>query len=601
MAGTAGSALEPQGVSLVLLLFPLLSFLLAQNPANLLENPRFHDGLHGWTQSGGETAAVSAGEYGPSARIRVGADEAVGFPGVWQHVEVNPGDVLSASVRARGEEVRDGYGGYMAVNFYRTDGERISWRQSGGMTESGAWQTLYLHGVVPPETTETRLCLLLNGRGTAYFTDADLRVVDHEVEEPPGESVTLTVTDEVACESIIGFGFEDDGWFYNDENALHGLTDEDHALREERIEWLRPDWVRMFFWYKDWNPSGDLATFDFDTPNMRSKYRTLDQYQRLGAPVNVTGVEWSVPEPFADPERLAVAAGALLEHLVRAKGYTCIQYWTLTNEPDIGFLRTGATFDDFVRIHQLVREEFGKRNLAIQIVGSDEALGLPWFVRCFENEDYYTVVDLFASHRYLQKEDRGLSRLFFSERMERLRSRRSVKPLVVAEFGFQDSRASHLLNPVMEEYPYAVWAAKFAIEGLNRGVSGFSIWCLHEVYYPGQGFMNYGLWDYKDNEWRVRPVYHAWALFTRFTKRGDAVRRVESTHPRTAPAALVGNTLFWANDSNAARTVRVEGFEGRQATVLTEEVLQGERECGRRVALKEGAFEAPPMSFGVIR
>ena len=66
---------------------------------------------------------------------------------------------------------------------------------------------------------------------------------------------------------------EDDGWFYNEENASHGVTAEDITLREARIEWLRPATVRMFFWYKDWNPSEDWRTFTFDSSNMMSHYR----------------------------------------------------------------------------------------------------------------------------------------------------------------------------------------------------------------------------------------------------------------------------------------------------------------------------------------
>ena len=114
--------------------------------------------------------------------------------------------------------------------------------------------------------------------------------------------VTLTVTRKVVCKSFLGFGVEDDGWFYNEENASHGVNAEDIALREGRIAWMRPATVRMFCWYKDWNPSGDWATFTFGSPNMLSHYRTLDLYQRLGARVNITGVEWGVADPYGgDP------------------------------------------------------------------------------------------------------------------------------------------------------------------------------------------------------------------------------------------------------------------------------------------------------------
>ena len=66
--------------------------------------------------------------------------------------------------------------------------------------------------------------------------------------------------------------------------------------------------------------------------------------------------------------------------------------------------------------------------------------------------------------------------------------------------------------------------AGLGIEGLNGGVSSYAIWCLHQVYYPGNQLMGFGLWRWKEDDWAVNPVYHAWSLFTRHTKRGDCVR-----------------------------------------------------------------------------
>ena len=113
--------------------------------------------------------------------------------------------------------------------------------------------------------------------------------------------------------------------------------------------------------------------------------------------------------------------------------------------------------------------------------------------------------------------------------------------------------------------------------------------------------MNYGLWDFKDNAWEVRPVYHAWSMFTRLTKRGDPVRRVKSTHPGSVSGALVGGTLFWVNDSEASREVRLEGVAAAEVCIMSEATLAGDRECGAIRALTEPVFQAPPMSFGYTR
>ena len=582
---------------------PLLAVvLLGTLPSNLIVNPGFEGGLSEWaSNTPNVSVTASAPDGGGAARIHVADEAEVGFAMIHQAIQAKAGDILRADVRAMGAGVRDGYGVYAALEFYDAEERRISFSQSPPANPGGVWRDLSIRSVAPPTTVTARLCLLLNGRGTAHFDDARLLCSGSTIVKPLDGPVTLTLTDRVVCDSFLGFGFEDDGWTYNQENAKHGLTEEDYALRESRIEWMRPDLVRMFFWHRDWCPDDDWATYSFDSDNMRSHYRTLDLYQRLGTHVNVTGVEWGIRNPYADPERVAVAIGDLLEHLVRVKGYRCIRYWTLTNEPDTTFLRGGGTFEDFVRIHQLVKAEFRRRKLDIQVVGSDDALGIPWFRRCLENEDYFQTVDLFSSHRYFPYADREIAGEFVDERLLALRKRSPVKPLIVGEFGFHDHRSGTLVNPIMETYPYAVWAADFAIQGLNRGVSGFSIWCLHEVYYPGNGFMNYALWDFKDNEWKPRPVYHAWANLCRLTQRGDRVRECVSSHPSHVRGAVVGETLFWVNRSDEEADVHIDGGTWSEVRAFTESTLQGDRECGTVVRLRDKRFRAPAQSFGYAR
>lgn len=575
----------------------LLSALAAAGDS-LLANGTFDESLEGWQAAAtGVTFDVSNG----AVSITVPDETAVAWPMVSQQLAAQPGDVYEARVKAAGRNVRDGFGVYIALEFWR-EGERIAFAQSGAASGDGDWSELRLRSVVPPQAEAVRLCLLLNGHGTALFDDATLRRVGNVSLAPLSGPVTLTVTDDVVCESLVGFGAEDDGWFFSEENAAHGVDAADAAVRERRIEYMDPDWVRMFFWYRDWNPSGDWQTFDFDTPNMLSHYKTLDTYQRLGTVINAVGVEWGIQDPYADPPAVAKAIGALFEHLIKERGYTCVQQWTLTNEPNGAFAsHMGYTFERFVELHRLVAEEFAGRKLDITIIGSDDTGSLPWFTQCVEDDTYHRIADLYASHRYLPYQDRVLASYFFEDRLEALRANPPLKPFTVAEFGFQDNRSGTLENPIMETYPYAVWTTGFIIEGLNRGVAGFNIWCLHETYYPGNGFMNYGLWEYKDDNWRIRPVYHAMANFSRFTERGDRVLRCESSHPNHVDAAMINDTLFWVNKGEQEVQVTLEGRDLTEGRVYTESSVYGDEECGEVVAVEDGGFTAPHMSFGWLR
>lgn len=576
---------------------------LAGAAEGLLQNTDFSKGLEQWTVNApaGVEAAVAVEAGRPCAEMNVGDGAQVGWPGFYQEFAVAPGRIVRFSTDVQAKDIRDGFGAYLSVEFLDAAGRRVSFGQSEAAPRNGSWKTLRIMEIAPKGTARGRVCLILNGRGTARFAGVSLSLADGPESTPPDGPVTITVTGDTACASLIGFGAEDDGWFYNQENAAKGVTREDWAVREGRIEWMQPDWVRMFFWYMDFNPSGDWETFDFDSDNMRSHYQTLDLYQKLGARVNVVGVEWGVKDPYGDAARAAKAIGALMEHLIKAKGYTCVTEWTLTNEPNGYFIGKGYDFRRFAELHRLVRAEFDRRGLKVRIVGSDDTGGFDFFSQCVNDEAYYGLADYFASHRYIQHGSRPLMSDFLDERLGLLAARAPGKQLVVAEFGFHDGRSGALENPIMEEYDYALWTSAFVIEGLNKGVAGFSVWCLHEVYYPGNGFMNYGLWNYKDDGWKPRPVYHAWAPFSRFTKTGDSSRRCESTHPAHVSAAFTGNTLFWVNQTGRDVEIVLKGAVPETVRIMTEATLSGDRDCGVESPLKDGKFTAPPRSFGYAR
>jgi len=580
-------------------MIPLVLLLVAAAGANLLVNPDFAKGLDGWKVNPASLAAEAVHDDSRTMlHMTVPESVPVGWPGLSQEVPVKPDQLVEAHVGAMGQHVKDGYGVYASIEFLDAKGERISFEQSSPAPADGTWSALSVRAYAPPEAENVRLVLLLNGHGEAYFGDATLTISEQKPTRAPEGPVTIEVTGETACASLIGFGAEDDGWFYNEENARRGVTQEDWAIREGRIEWMDPDWIRMFFWYKDWNPSGDGETFTFDSPNMQSHYRTLDLYERWGARVNVVGVEWGVNDPYKDPPRVAHAMGALFDHLIRTKGYTCVQDWTLSNEPNGYFAGAAYTFERFVELHRCVKEELQRRNLNVRILGSDDTDGWTWFERCVKDDRYFALADFFASHRYIQHTSRRLLPFFIDDRMKLIAGRTPVKPFVIAEFGFHDKRSGTLENPLMEEYPYAVWTSAFAIDCLNRGVAGLSIWCLHEVYYPGNGFMNYGLWDFKDNNWKPRPVYHAWSMFSRLTEPGDRAMRCVSSHPDYVQGAFAGSTLFWVNQSDRQVEVELSGLKPREVRIMTEQTLSGDRECGKLEPLEKAHFSAPPMSFG---
>jgi len=326
----------------------------------------------------------------------------------------------------------------------------------------------------------------------------------------------------------------------------------------------------------------------------------LDLYQRLGTRVTACMVEWGWREPWADPEAYAKAAGALMEHLIIERGYDCIRDWTLTNEPNLFFIRQGGDWERFVQLHELTAAEFEARGLDLNIVGSDDGENGLWFRQCVEDKTLAALSGLYASHAYFDAVTIPFMRDFYRDRIALLRERAPTKPFVMAEYGFADERTRPPdINPFMEEFDFALLNHRAIVEGLNEGVAGFNIWCMHEVYYPGsQRPMNFGLWHFVDRDSEVRPVYHSMTAFTRHARAGMPATRVESTHAEHVNATRVEDTLFWFNAGAQAQRIRVEGAVLREVRAYTEDTLEGDRFTGVPLEFTDGAFTAPPMSFG---
>ncbi|MCL4218200.1 MAG: hypothetical protein KJ052_14515 [Candidatus Hydrogenedentes bacterium] len=589
------------------LAFAVWAFAAVAGP-DLIENGTFPAGFDGWqTPADPVQVEVMDGPGGAFARISVPDSMDAGWPGLSQRFVAAPGDILLAHTEARTDGITAGYGAYFAVEFMTAQDQRISYAQSEA---AGAdWTRLRVRTLAPPDTAYAVVKLIVNGHGTGWFRNVSVEKTGVYTTDVPDGPVTLTVTKDVVCDNLIGFGAEDDGWFYNDENKTHGVDEAAIRLREDRVKRMDIDWVRMFFWYPDWNPSGDWESFTFDSVNMESHCRTLELYQKTGAKVTVVGVEWGMKDPFGDPEALTKAWGALLDYLVRERGYTCIKYWTLTNEPNSHFIQQGYTFERYVELHRLMAAEIEHRGLDIGIAGSDDTAGLAWFQQCAADETYRDVTDVFVSHRYYPFAERIFANDFYADRFDAMAGNGIKKPFAVAEFGFHDARSGALENPLMEDYDYALWTTEFIIEGLNRGVAGYTIWCLQEMYYPGNGFMNYGLWNF-GGEWKVRPVYFAMLQFTQKTEPGMKVYRCASSHESVVKGACVGKTLFWVNNCDEAVDVSVEGLVTVESRVFEESTLRGEVDCSvaqpiRNVPASDKAasstqrmFTAPPRSFG---
>ena len=117
---------------------------------------------------------------------------------------------------------------------------------------------------------------------------------------------------------------------------------------DRHARWLGFDWNRVELEQRIYEP--ERGQFSWDNPEMRILYRILDWCQKNKADVFLQqmwgNVRWNTfPEWRDDPagrvhsgpvsmEDFGEGLATLVEHLVKTKGYTCIRWVCINNEPN---------------------------------------------------------------------------------------------------------------------------------------------------------------------------------------------------------------------------------------------------------------------------
>lgn len=391
------------------------------------------------------------------------------------------------------------------------------------------------------------------------------------------EQLSRVVSIRVYPKSVInsnfyGFGAETLPWLWTRENMEAGVNEEDIKLNIERIKDMYLPITRIFVPWETWNPSLDYKTFTWENDKMTSLYKTLDLYQQTGTKVILVTVDWLKESPWKEMQASAQAVLGLLEHLVKDKGYSCIQFWTLTNEPELtyGWLKK-LPFDNYIQIHRLVKEGLRERKIPIKIIGSDEVKSKDWFEKSVKS--LYGVADIFSSHEYFLPQQVDSIPDYFRERINIIRRSSSANnkvPFFLSEFGFCGTDFGAYTNSFMQDYEYGLHVANLCVDALNSGVDSASLWCLHQIRLidetnpEGDGMMRIGLWAYKDNGWRPFPVFYLYRLFTRYIKPESKVLKVSISPKNILKSSCVERqdrySLFVINSTGKEQAFTVTGI-----------------------------------------
>jgi hypothetical protein len=292
-----------------------------------------------------------------------------------------------------------------------------------------------------------------------------------------------------AIETPIPIGHGGSGW------GAYPPAEDERAWQQiyEHARWLGLDWNRVEVEQRIYEPDRDR--FTFDSPEMRILYRILDWNQKNGADVFFqqmwVNTAWlAYPESRTDPikrvhsapqdlDAFANGLATLMEYLIKKRGYTCIKWLSITNEPGANWSWWQGPSGEPLTIGAglaAVRKVLSQRGVNLPLSGPDAGIEVfhsalkpedETLVGSYDFHDYGIALDA-RSGGYIEKLVHNLSTLAKS-------AHEQAKPVFLSEFG-----SGNYPEPPRDPRPNnpesVLAGSEFVIRAANAGVDGFNRW-----------------------------------------------------------------------------------------------------------------------------
>lgn len=326
-------------------------------------------------------------------------------------------------------------------------------------------------------------------------------------------------------ENFRGFGAEWDSRAYN----LNGVTDEDFNLIVERIKWMNLPIVRIMMQTK-WCYSESLR-YDWNNENMKSLYRHLDVCQKNGIEVILCDwgveVEWLAVDGVSktdDPKYVDVI-GTYLDYLVNKKGFSCIKYFNLVNEPNFEVGNFERWKNGLDQLFQVFKDKELDSKVKIAAPGTSD--NKEWFFNTVDEIRY--ALEVYDVHLYAWKEStaNGGVHVTLKELLDYAKSLDQYyqrKLFFVSEAGMRDGQAANISKQI-DDFYYGLFMADFAIQAVHAGAQAVLAWMLDDNSHPE---FKWGMWSDKKNGMTFRPWFYTWSLMCKLFQPGSEIYKIRS-------------------------------------------------------------------------
>ncbi|MCG8579721.1 MAG: glycoside hydrolase family 5 protein [Bacteroidales bacterium] len=422
-------------------------------------------------------------------------------------------------------------------------------------------------------------------------------------------------TNEVISENFIGNGVQWSAYPHADtENADWGLlmTDEKWDMNFERLDYMQPRLFRVLD-QANWRylvgfDENDMPVLDFTTPEVKALEKILDYAQANN--ITVLFGEWGTPYKVHDTHlghgdkfsgandaKWINSIVAYLEYLIIKKGYTCLKYYNLVNEPNGDWATTNGDFAEWSEGVKMLNDALKAKGLDqyISVAGPDavtrydnpnsQYTGAGWVEQTAKQLDDY--VGIYEVHDYTEYDlVRSGGFRTWHERVAQY-ARATGKQIIFGELGFsrngQANQEKAKADPYACEdsqmdvynYSYGIDMADGLIQSMNAGYSGSAAWALDDAMHTCGDWGNknelkrWGMWNSLGTELcnnpddeNIRPWFYSWSLLCRYFPTGSSVLKTSDTGIEglrlTASAMDDDMTIALVNNSMVAHEIELD-------------------------------------------
>lgn len=412
--------------------------------------------------------------------------------------------------------------------------------------------------------------------------------------QPEDKVTTVTFSQEVTNSGYIGNGVQWDPYQLDYGSVKLQISEQDWQKIYHRLDFMRPQLMRVVH-----NTSSLILDNQlFPEGNFDQIKHILDYCQSRGVIVVFGDWGWGLADakiPEYDKKKVELAAD-YVTWLIKEKGYTCIKYYNMINEPN-GFWST--TEGNYALWHDITlcfynRLKKNKMLSKVTLVGPDVAIWTPDEVTWLERANRELEFGLFDIHTYPSK-----CTVNSGEYSQIIKAYRDATPsgrkIIMGEIGLkfvepQDSlyqqemlrRAAARPFASTEDsqmfifdYMYGTDMADAVIQTANAGYSGSVAWMLDDAMHAagdkGDQLKMWGFWNILGEEYfgadgeAIRPWFFAWSLLCRYMPTGCDVYASSVKGNIMVKALKVkhdGKTMLAVlNPTKKAQTVHIQGFD----------------------------------------